>query len=307
MTREVGIGLLVGLLAVDVLLGILACRLELKRARAGSGPSAFPPILFSMYWAALFVPSHSPVFNLAYGWSGTGVLRVVESTVMTVVAMWLSMTIAMIGPKWVARKIAGEDPGEFWSSFNFWKRPGAYAGYPGALRATDFFERAQDALGFVTAAEESDDDRKFIQIWISARPQSVTMPIKVNGRPILRCKLVRGSSFATGELYDSWVVVVQVFEELSETSWVELTRNGEEVRILTSPTHDPDIWSNNFYAVNSEAAMPQLEVERSMRLEFEEHDGEIPIPGWCTHVLIEQRREGYVAVFGEVGNKPGEA
>jgi hypothetical protein len=132
------------------------------------------------------------------------------------------------------------------------------------------------------------------------------MPIKVNGRPIHRCKLVRGSSFATGELYDSWVVVVQVFEELSETSWVELTRNGEEVRILTSPTHDPDIWSSCFYAVNSEAAMPQLEVERSMRLEVEEHDGEIPIPGWCTHVLIEQRGEGYVAVFGEVGNKPGE-
>jgi hypothetical protein len=123
MTREVGIGLLVGLLAADVLLGILACRLELKRSRAGKGPSAFPPILFTIYWAALFVPSHSPVFNLAYGWNGTGVLRVVESTVMTLVAMWLSMTIAMIGPQWIARKLAGVEQEGFWQSFRFWEPP----------------------------------------------------------------------------------------------------------------------------------------------------------------------------------------
>lgn len=288
------------MLAADVFLGVIAYILEFRRSKAGHGASPFPPILMFAYWLACFRPENSLIFNLEYAWSGLGVLRVVESALATVVLMAVSMTIAMIGPQWLARKAAGEDPGDFWDNFKVWEGGGPYAAYPGALRPTDFFDRAQDALELRAVEEESDEDRQFILIWISARPESLTMPILVNGREIHSCHLVNGASFATGELYGRWVVVVSVLGELKEPAMVQLVRNGKETRYPATPSKDPEIWSNNLFGTRGEPTPPLADVDSAARMEVEEHQGEIPIPEWCTHVLIEKKGEGYVAAFGEV-------
>lgn len=288
------------MLAADVFLGVIAYILEFRRLKAGHGASPFPPILMFAYWFACFRPENSLIFNLEYAWSGLGVLRVVESALTTVVLMAVSMTIAMIGPQWLARKAAGEDPGDFWDNFKVWEGGGSYAAYPGALRPTDFFDRAQDALGLGAVDEGSDEDRQFILIWISARPESLTMPILVNGREIHSCHLVSGESFATGELYGRWVVVVSVLGELKEPAMVQLVRNGKEARYPATPSHDPEIWSNNLFRTRGEPTPPLADVVSATRMEVEEHQGEIPIPEWCTHVLIEKKGEGYVTAFGEV-------
>lgn len=298
--KEQGWALVAVLLIADVLWGVAAYVLESRRAVRGHGPSPFPPILTTMYWVPCFIPTRSLIFNLEYAWSGLGVLRVVESLFTTVALMVVSMTIAMIGPQWLARKAAGGDPGTFWDGFKLWKSTGPKAAYPGALRPTDFFDRAQDTLGFVAAEEESDEDRQFILIWISARPQSLTMPMTVNGREIHSCKLVRGANFATGELDGRWVVVVSVFEELKPPTRVELVRNGEALQFSALPSHDADIWSTDLFGARGEPSPPLEDVALATRMEVEEHRGDIPIPEWCTHVLIERKGEGYVAVFGAV-------
>ncbi len=74
-----------------------------------------------MYWFPCFIPRRSLIFNLEYAWSGLGLLRVVESLLTTLALMVVSMTIAMIGPQWLARKAAGADPGNFWDDFKLWK------------------------------------------------------------------------------------------------------------------------------------------------------------------------------------------
>lgn len=119
--KELGWALVAVLLIVDVLWGIAAYVLESRRAVRGHGASPFPPILATIYWFSCFIPTRSLIFNLEYAWSGLGVLRVVESALTTVVLMAVSMTIAMIGPQWLARRAAGEDPGDFWESFKLWK------------------------------------------------------------------------------------------------------------------------------------------------------------------------------------------
>lgn len=119
--REQGWALVAALLMADVLWGVAVYVLEYRRAVRGHGPSPFPPILATMYWFPCFIPTRSLIFNLEYAWSGLGVLRVVESLLTTLALMVVSMTIAMIGPQWLARRAAGEDPGDFWESFKLWK------------------------------------------------------------------------------------------------------------------------------------------------------------------------------------------
>ncbi len=81
---------------------------------------------------------------------------------------------------------------------------------------------------------------------------------------------------------------------------VQLVRNGREARYPATPSHDPEIWSNNHFGTRGEPGPPLEFVASATRMEVEEHQGEIPIPEWCTHVLIEKKGEGYVAAFGEV-------
>lgn len=105
--RELGWSLVAVLLIADVLWGTIAYVLEYRRAVRGHGASPLPPILATMYWVPCFISTKSLIFNLEYAWSGLGVLRVVESALTTVVLMWVSATIAMVGPQWLARKAAG--------------------------------------------------------------------------------------------------------------------------------------------------------------------------------------------------------